>query len=136
MVATATGGPIPASQKGPFALNPAITVTPVAGQLLTLHIELRGALTATEAGKTCAVFLLPVVNGNPHGIGESLVVVAPGAPLGPLGSGGISRAGAEFPIGLTQPGVPQSITMFAVAEAENCTADSTIQVSAVVTQAK
>ena len=51
---------------------------------------------------------------------ESLVVVAPGAPLGPLGSGGISRAGAEFPIGLTQPGVPQSITMFAVAEAENC----------------
>ena len=93
-------------------------------------------LTATEAGKTCAVFLLPIVNGNPRGVGESLVVVAPGAPLGPLGSGGIPRAGAEFPIGLTQPGVPQSITMFAVTEAENCTADSTIQVSAVVTQEK
>jgi hypothetical protein len=136
VIATATGGPIPVSQKGPFPLNPPLTVTPVAGQSLTLHIEAHGALTATEAGKTCAVFPIPVVNGNPRGIGEGLVLVAPGAPLGPLGSGGILRAGADLPIGLTQPGVPQSISMFAAVLAENCTPDSTFQVSAVVTQAK
>ena len=136
VVASATGGPIPANQKGLFPLNPPLTVTPVAGQPLTLHIELRGALTATEAGKTCAVFLLPVVNGNPHGIGESLVAGRAGCALGPLGSGGIPRGGAEFPIGLTQPGVPQSISHVRGDGGDNCTADSTFQVSAVVTQEK
>ena len=134
VVATATGGPISANQAGPFPLNPPLTVTPVAGQPLTLHIETRGTLTSIE-GKTCVVLPLTVVNGNPFAIGESLALIAPGAPLGPFGSGGIPRAGTSFPIGLTQPGVPQSISMFEVNQ-NGCTADSTIQVSAIVTQAK
>jgi hypothetical protein len=135
VVATATGGPIPANQEGSFPLNPALTVTPVAGQPLTLHIETRGSLVSVSEAETCAVLPFPVVNGSPLGFGEILALVAPGAALGPIGSGGIPRSGASFPIGLTQPGVPQTVSMF-VASGKNCTADSTVQVSAVVTQAK
>ena len=134
MVASATGGPVAANQEGPFPLNSPLTVTPVAGQPLILHVEAHGTLVSTE-GKTCAVLPLPIVNGNPLGIGRALALVAPGAMLGPFGSNGISHSGANFPLGLTQPGVPQSISMFAVSS-KACTADSTFEVSAVVTQAK
>ena len=134
VVATASAGPIPASQSGLVALNPPLTVTPVAGQLLTLHVQTQGTLAASGMGP-CVVLPIPVVNGAPQGFGEALALVSPGALIGPLGANGIPLSGIEIPLGLTQPGVPQSISAFS----ENiggCTPDSTIQISAVVTQAK
>jgi hypothetical protein len=134
VIASAAAGPVPANQEGPFAFNSPLTVTPVAGQPLTLHLEAQGTLVSKE-GKSCVVLPLAVVNGSPLGFGEILALVAPGTPLGPLGSGGIPRSGASFPIGLTQPGVPQSVSMFMLSGGD-CTPDSTIRVSALVTQAK
>ena len=134
VVATATAGPFSASQEGPIAFNPPLTVTPVAGQLLTLNLESRGTVAASGVGP-CVVLPFPVVNGNPLIAGELLEVVSPGALPIPGLSGGFPVGAASFPVGLTQPGVPQSIGLFAISEG-GCTPGSTVQVAAVITQAK
>ena len=134
VVASATAGPIPASQEGPVALNPPLSVTPVAGQLLTLHIQTQGTLTG--AGMTpCEVLPVPVVNGSPVGVTELLILVSPGALPGPFGGGGVPLGGINGADRADPPGVPQSVSFF-VLSVGSCTPNSTVQMSAVVTQAK
>jgi hypothetical protein len=85
----------------------------------------------------CAVFMLPVVNGKPLFAGETLALVAPSnPPEGPFPEG-ISTSAADFPVGLTEPGTPQSIGLRARGNEEDCAPGSQIdQVIIVVTQAK
>ncbi len=134
VVASATAGPFPAGQEGPIAFNPPLTATPVAGQLLTLNLESRGTVAASGMGP-CVVIPLPIVNGNPILAGELLEVVSAGALPIPGFSGGFPVGSTRFPVGMTQPGVPQSIGLFVVSEG-GCTPGSTVQVSASLTQAK
>jgi hypothetical protein len=134
VIASASTGSIPASQNGPVAFNPPLTVTPVAGQPLMVHFESRGAL-AGSGMEPCEVIPFPVMNGSPMAAGELLLLISPGALPEPFGTAGVSSSGILVPIGLTQPGVPQSVTAFVVS-AGACTPDSTLQISAVVTQAK
>ena len=51
VIASATAGPVSAKQDGPVdvPLNPPLTVTPVAGQLITVNIEARGTLVQSGA---------------------------------------------------------------------------------------
>ena len=134
VVATATAGPFSAGQEGPLAFNPPLNVTPVAGQVLILNLESRGTVAASGMGP-CVVLPFPVVNGNPIIAGELLEVVSAGALAIPGFDGGFPVGSASFPVGLTQPGVPQSIGLFVINEG-GCTPDSNVQVSAFVTQAK
>jgi hypothetical protein len=135
VVASSSTATIPAGQGGPVAFNPPLSVTPVAGQPLTVHLEARGSLAPTGMGP-CLVVPVPVVNGSPRLVGL-LLVLAGGAPI-PGFPNGAPVGDIEFPIGLGQPGVAQSISLFAIEEAGEgtCTPDSSFQVSAVVTQTK
>jgi len=65
-----------------------------------------------------------------------LLELAGGVAIPPFGNG-IPVADVSLPIGLTQPGVPQNVSLLAVSEGgTNCTSTSTFQVSGVITQAK
>jgi hypothetical protein len=141
VVGTATAGPFP---PGPEAfvdvpLNPALTVTPVAGQLIFVSIEVRATLVAAEPEKkSCVVSLLPFLNGVYIAAGESLFLVAPAAkpPSDPTAPDGVSRSAATLPVGITEPGKPQSFTL-KMRRSGACTPTSTIdQVGVVATQLK
>jgi hypothetical protein len=138
VIATASAGPIPADQEGPVdvPLNPPLTVTAAAGQPITLNVEVRGTLTQSGTDQ-CAVFILPRVNGNPLLIGELLILVAPdNPPEGPFPNG-ISQADVTFPVGLTRPGEPQSITFLIMGGGPDCTSGSRVdQIAVVAMQAK
>ena len=137
VVASATAGPLPANQSGlqTVSFNPPVTVTPVAGQPLTVNIEARGTLSQ-PGEENCGVTLLPTVNGNPMLAGELLSLQSPDQPPEPPFTNGIPVASVSFPVGIGQPGVAQSIGMV-VGGDEDCTPGSRIdQIAVVVTQEK
>jgi hypothetical protein len=139
VIASATAGPVSAKQEGPVSvpLNPPLTVTPVAGQPITVDIEAHGTLTQTGAS-SCSVAILPFVNGNLLVIGELFVLESPDIPAEPPPfTNGVPQADIAFPVGLTQPGKPQSITLQMFGDTTNCAPGSTVdQVAVVATQAK
>ena len=116
VVASATGGPVPADQDNPvnIPLNPPISLTPVAGQPLIVSVEVRGTVVASNAEDTCEAVVVPVLNGNPLLIGEVFGLVSPSATPKPPFGNGTQVAGGRFPVGLTEPGVPQSIQLSVV----------------------
>ena len=135
VVASSSTAIIPANQEGPVAFNPPLSATPAPGQVLTLHLESHGTLASVEPPKPCVVVPVPVLNGNPMLIGI-LLELAGGVAVPPFPNG-IPTGDVSFPIGLTQPGVAQNVSLLAVKEGEDkCTPTSTFQVSAVITQAK
>ncbi len=137
VVASATGGPVPVSQEfATIPLNPPLAVIPVAGQPLTVSIEARATLIASGTS-TCEVAPIPVVNGNPLLVGELALLESPDNPPEPPFPNGIPVSGVSFPLGLTQPGVAQSIGLQLLGGGEDCAAGSRIdQVTVVITQAK
>ena len=138
VIASATGGPVAANQEGPVnvPLSAPLSVTPVAGQPITLDLEARGTLAQTGTS-SCTVNVLPLVNGNPLLIGELLLLASPDSPPSPPFTNGIPQADITFPVGLTQPGKPQNITVEMFGSATDCTSGSTLdQVAIVATQAK
>src|SRR5215213_8627548 len=114
VIGTATAGPLP---PGPEAfvdvpLNPPLTVTPVAGQLILATIEVRGTLAAADPVKFCTVGFFPFLNGVYVPTGESLFLNSPAAvPFDPTGPNGVSRSTATLPVGITEPGKLQSLTL-------------------------
>jgi hypothetical protein len=137
VVASSTAGPLPANQNSltTVSFNPPLTVTPVAGQPLTVNFEARGTLSQ-PAEEDCGVEILPTVNGNPLIVGELLSLQSPDIPPEPIFPNGVPVASISFPVGLAQPGVAQSIGAVMVGD-EDCTAGSRVdQIVAVVTQEK
>jgi hypothetical protein len=139
VIASATSaGPVSAKQEGPVnvPLSSPLSVTPVAGQPITVDIEARATLTQTGTS-SCSVAVFPFVNGNPLLIGELSVLESPDVPPEPPFGAGIPQADLAFPVGLTQPGVPQNITLEMFGDETDCTSGSTLdQVAIVATQAK
>jgi hypothetical protein len=138
VIASATGGPVSAKQEGlvDLPLNPPLTVTPVAGQLITVSMEARGTLVQSGT-QQCVVSLSPAINGNPVLVGELFLLLAPVSPPEPPFPNGIPQADVSFPVGLTQPGKPQTITLQMLGDKEDCASGSTVdQVAVVATQAK
>jgi hypothetical protein len=134
VVASSSTGTIPANQERPVAFNPPLSATPVPGQPLTLHLEAHGSLARKEPTNLCDVIPMPVVNGNPMlMIGLEFQLLDEDS-LGQSHGNPVSEI--SFPIGLTQPGVPQNVSLYVVSVLGNCTANSTFLVSAVITQAK
>jgi hypothetical protein len=138
VIASATAGPVSAKQNGPvdLPLTPPLSVTPVAGQPITVSMEARGTLVQSGTN-SCSVTVLPIINGSPLLIGELLGLISPDIPPEPIFPNGIPKAGLSFPVGLTQPGVAQNITLKVFGNKEDCTSASTLdQVAVVATQAK
>lgn len=137
VIASVTGGPVAANQAGPvnLPLSAPLSLTPVAGQPITVDLEARATL-AQKGASSCTVVLFPVVNGNPLLIGELFVLQSPDIPPSPPFPNGFPRADITFPVGLTQPGIPQNITLEMLGSTE-CTSASTVdQVAIVAMQAK
>ena len=138
VIASATAGPISARQEGfvNVPLSAPLTLTPVAGQPITVDIEARGTLAQTGVNP-CVVRVLPIINGNPLMATAVLVLQSPGNPPEPPFTNGIPQADLAFPLGLTQPGKPLDITLGMFGNATECTPASTLdQVAIAVTQAK
>jgi hypothetical protein len=132
VIASSATASIPASMEGQVSFNPPLTVTAVAGQPLAVHMEARG--TVAPSGMTpCLVVPVPVLNGSPMLIGVLLELL--GGPAIPPFPNGVPVGDVSFPVGLTQPGVPQTIGLYVISGG-GCTPNSAFQVSAVVTQAK
>jgi hypothetical protein len=138
VVASATGGPFPLQEgPAPLALSNPVVVTPVAGQLLTANIEIRGTLIGSGAPGDCQVFVLPIVNGTSLLIGLMLQLVSPPESPEPLFPNGISRGTVAFPLGLTEPGTPVTVGLSMFAETGDCEPQSRVdQVSLVITRVK
>jgi hypothetical protein len=138
VIASATAGPIAANQntRVNIPLNPPLTVTAAPGQPLTVNIETRGTLIKSGSGN-CEVAALPTVNGNPLFVGDLATIEAPNNPPTQPFPNGVPVASQSFPVGLTQPGTPQSIGLVLLGDEERCAAGSRIdQVAVVVTQEK
>jgi hypothetical protein len=137
VIASATGGPVPVTQDSfvNIPLSAPLSVTSVAGQILMLNIEGRASLTASGM-EQCFAAVVPFVNGTPR-LTEDLFLVAPQVGAEPPFDKGVSSASTSFPLGMTQPGTPQNITLQVVGDETDCAAGSRIdQVAVVVTQAK
>ena len=113
VVASATAGPVAANQASlqDLPLSNPVSVTPAAGQPLTLNVEVRGSLTATAPGKECIVIPLVLVNGAPAVFSEFLALVAPSIPPNPIFPNGLPVNSVSVPIGLSQAGQAQTVTM-------------------------
>jgi hypothetical protein len=137
VVVSATGGPVSVSKEEflDLPLDPPVSVTPTEGQPLEVHIEARATLKQPGA-ENCRVFLVPVINGNPSLIAEVLFLAAPDVPPNPIIPNGIPVSDYSVPLGPTQPGQAQTVTLKYEGD-EHCTADSKIdQVAVVVTRQK
>jgi hypothetical protein len=138
VIGSVSGGPVSAKQDGPVnPLNAPLTITPVAGQPITVSMEARATLTQIGMN-SCVVIIRPVVNGNALGIGEGgSLLVSPDNPPNEVFPNGIPQIDVAFPLGLTHPGQTLNVTVQIFGGETECTAGSTVdQVSLVATQLK
>jgi len=140
VIGTATAGPLPPGPESfvDVPLNPPLTVTPAARQLIVLSIEVRATLVEAEPEKKfCGVSFVPLLNGVFISTGESLFLSAPTAkPFDPTGPNGIFRSVSTIPVGITEPGKPQTFTL-KMRTGGACAPTSTIeQIGVVATQLK
>jgi hypothetical protein len=139
LVATATGGPIAANVIGPTAipLSGPVAFTPQAGVLNVLHVEARGSLA--RSGKTeCGITVQPLVNGGLLEVSSGFLFLGtdeePTTTPDPFRP--VLLDSESAPVGITQPGVKQEVTLRLLGDAKNCTASSTVTVGVAVTQQK
>jgi hypothetical protein len=138
LVAGATGGPVPAEGAPPVnvPLNTPVTFTPAAGVASFLSVEARGAnLGRVDPAKPCEPQVVPFVNGSRWRFGGATLSLRSIAPTAAEPTGLIPAAGATGPIGLTSPGVAQTVTIQVLGD-PNCAAGATVSVGVAVTQAK
>lgn len=130
-------GPLPANQEGPtnVPLSAPLSLTPVAGELTTVNIEAHATL-APSGASNCSVVVFPLVNGNPMAVGELLVLVSPDNPPEQPFPNGLPQADVSFPVGLTEPGQPQNITLELLGSSDCTSASALDKVAVVATEAK
>jgi hypothetical protein len=137
LVASASGGPVAANGTTPVGvpLSGAVSFTPATGVASFLSVEARGtSLGRVDPAKECKPQVIPFVNGSRWEAGGALTPRAFAATAAePTGVAPI--ASATGPLGLTSPGVAQTVSIQVVGD-PNCTAASTVSVGVAVTQAK
>lgn len=136
VLTSVTSGPAPASTAAPLTVpfpSP-ISVTPQAGTLNRLDVEVRGTLQRVGA-EPCEATVVPFVNGSAWEFGEGALTVGAFAPTPSEPSGLVPAASASGPIGLTTPGVAQTVGAKVIGDTD-CTSTSSVTVAIAVTQAK
>ena len=137
LVASASGDPVAANATAPVTvpLSDAVSFTPVAGVLNTLSIEAKAAnLSRVDPAKECKPQVVPFVNGSRWEAGGALTPRA-FAPTPAEPSGLVPVVSASGPLGLTSPGVAQTVAVQLLGD-PNCGAGATVSVGVAVTQAK
>ena len=138
LVASASGTAVPANGATPVAvpLSGAVSFTPVAGVANFLSVEARGTdLGRVDPAKPCEPQVIPLVNGSRWRFGGANFSLRSITPTAAEPTGLIPVAGATGPIGLTSPGIAQTVTVQVLGDV-NCTAGATVSVAVAVTQAK
>lgn len=137
LLASATGGPVPANGATPVAvpLGGITTFTPAPGTATFLSVEARGANLARSGEKDCEPRVVPFVNGSAWGVAGGALKLRAFAPTAEQPTGLVPVSSETGPIGLTSPGVAQTVSVKVLGSPE-CTAASTVVVAIAVTQAK
>lgn len=137
LIATASGGPVPANGTPAIdvPLAGATTFTPAAGSVAFLSVEAKGSGLARLAEKDCEPRVVPFVNGSEWDVAEGALRLRAFAPTPEQPTGQVPVTGGTGPIGLTSPGVTQTVAVKVLGD-PNCTAGSTVSVGIAVTQAK
>jgi hypothetical protein len=137
LLLSASGGPVPASAGEPISvpLSGTTTFTPVAGTLDLLSVEARGSNLGRSGIESCEPAVVPYVNGSEWRVAEGLLSVAAFEPTPAQPTGLRPMTSGTGPIGLTSPGVTQTIAVKVFGD-KDCTAASTVSVAIAVTQAK
>jgi hypothetical protein len=137
LVASATGGAVPASSATPIAvpLSSPVTFTPNPGSLDLLSVEARGANLARVGAEPCAPRVLPFVNGSAWAVAADALTLSAFPPTANEPTGVRPVAGATGPIGMTTPGVSQTVGIKVIGD-PGCAATATISVGVAVTQVK
>ncbi len=137
LIGTASGGPVPAN--GTKALDVPLAGTtsfaPAAGSVAFLSVEARGVNIGRVGEELCEPRVLPFVNGSQWGGRERELALRAFAPTPEQPTGLISVSGETGPIGLTSPGVTQTVAVKVLGD-PNCTPSSAISVGIAVTQEK
>ena len=138
LVASAGSAPVPANGAAPVnaPLAGNATFTPAAGIASFLSVEARGNnLGRVNPAKACEPRVVAFVNGSRWQAEEKALTLrsVPSTAAEPTGL--IPVTGLTGPLGLTSPGVAQTVTVQVVGDA-NCAAGSTVNVAIAVTQAK
>jgi hypothetical protein len=137
VIGTATGGPVAANKEEAsieVPLTGTTTFTPQAGAVYFLSVEAKGALTRTGAAN-CTAEVEPFVNGNAWEVAQGFLSVRAFAPTPDQPSGVRPVSGETGVLGLTSPGVAQTITAKVFGD-KDCSADSTVSVAIAITQQK
>jgi hypothetical protein len=117
-------------------LSGAVTFTPAAGIADFLSVEARGSnLGRVDPAKPCEPQVVPFVNGSRWEFAEGILTPRAFTPTAAEPTGLAPVTGATGPIGLTSPGVAQTVTLQVLGD-PNCAAGSTVSVGVAVTQAK
>jgi hypothetical protein len=137
LIASAAGGPVAANGATPVnvPLSGAVTFTPVAGVVNFLSVEAKAAgLGRVDPAKECKPQVVPFVNGSRwQGGGVPTPRAFEATAAEP--SGLVPVASTTGPLGLTSPGVPQTVSIQVLGD-PNCTAGSVVSVAIAVTQVK
>jgi hypothetical protein len=136
VVARATGGPVPASGENPVnvPLSGGTTFTPATGILDLLSVEVRGNLQRAGA-EPCEPVVVLFVNGDEWSVADGTLKVRAFAPTPERPSGVAPISSLTGPVGLTSPGVAQTVTAKVFGD-PRCTSSSAVTVAVAVTQQK
>ncbi|MEX2106781.1 MAG: hypothetical protein WD810_07770 [Solirubrobacterales bacterium] len=137
VIARASGGPVPASGSAPVTvtLTGTTSFTPTAEAVDFLSVEAKGENLGRVGEEACAARVVPFVNGSQWDVAEGALLVVAFAPTPEFPTGLLPVTGATAPIGLTSPGVTQTISAKVFGDPD-CTPASTVSVAFAVTQAK
>jgi hypothetical protein len=137
LIASASTAAVGVASVDPVAvpLSAPVTFTPAAGTLDLLSVEAKGSNLARAGAEPCAPRVLPYVNGSAWEVASSALTLSAFPPTASEPTGQRPVAGVTGPVGLTSPGVSQTVTIKVVGDA-GCAAGGTIAVAVAVTQAK
>jgi hypothetical protein len=138
VIASATGGPVAVNSVTtaiPIPLTGTTSFTPQAGVVDLLSVEARGINLALEPGKTsCSPIVQPLINGKPFEVSSGFLALS-SVPSVADEFSPVPLDSETGPVGLSQPGVAQQISMRVFGDKE-CTATSQVAVTVSVTQFK
>jgi hypothetical protein len=140
VIATATGTIAATQGSAPetpadIPLSGTTSFTPQAGVLNLLNIEVKGNNLAPTGVNACTPAVVPFVNDNAFEVAQGVLTVRAFPPTKEEPTGLQPVTGETAPLGLTSPGVNQTIALKLFGDTD-CPANASVSVAIAVTQSK
>jgi hypothetical protein len=137
LLGTAGGGPVAADGSAAVGipLSGTTTFTPASGTVAFLSVEAKASNLAQAGPAPCEPRVIPFVNGSQWDVAEGALRLRAFGPTPEQPTGLVPVRGITGPIGLTSPGVAQTVTVKVVGDPA-CAPGSAVSVGIAVTQAK